>query len=244
MKRLIFICVTLVLMIGCEGDKSLPRETAQELEVIFATTGKYDLSKYLFPSEEQISNYRDKIYSSGEDHKYASHEDNETFYSESYQVDESQIDKYDNDGRLIVKYAVQQDRLKGTLVDDNNRTLKIARYVDVSSYIILNSHTVQEQGREGNKKLSCEVAEYIENKTVTSNTYNNVLKITCQIDNLTSGDFNGNNFMTKELGTHILFYAKEKGMIKSIEDICSTDTLNSLSTTKCKKTVTEITTIN
>ena len=68
--------------------------------------------------------------------------------------------------------------------------------------------------------------------------------MSCVIADTSSGTFNGSQFETSRDGAYLIYLAKGIGKISSTLDVCDSTTLNSLSETKCKKTVTELTTVN
>ncbi len=246
MKRL-FIALSLafgILLVttGCgdDDDKVLPPE---EIVLDFGTVGDYDLSKYIFPTTEQINNYRDKVYKNSDGKReYDSIDANETFYSVRYEVTDSLVEEFREDV-LEVKYHIQSDRIKSELIE-NNKTIEIVRYTDSGEYIIKNESEVTIDGRHGTDSLLCKVANVINEKVVLNTTYEDVLEITCIIEDISSGIFNGSEFETNKDGTEVIYFAKDIGKISSVSDICDTTTLNSLSEIKCEKVTTELTTIN
>jgi len=246
MKQLsIKLALTLGLLlsiVGCGGDDDKANPPV-EIVLDFGTVGDYNLSEYLFPTENQINNYRDKEYKNSEGKReYDNLDANETFYSVRYTVNDDLVKEFREDS-LHTNHHIQDDRIKSIIVD-NNKTTEIVKYADIDNYIIKSEAEVTVDGRHGTDSIICRISGYKNEKEVINTVYENVLEVSCVIADTSSGTFNGSQFETSRDGVYLIYLAKDIGKISSTLDVCDITTLNSLSETMCKKTVTELTTIN
>jgi len=244
--RQIFVAVffgLLFFIVSCQtGDKGKSKNPSN-IVLDFGTNGSYDLSQYIFPIQNQINNYRDKQYkTSNRNREYSRSDENETFYSIRYEKVGTLTEEYKRD-ILNKKYETSQDRVKVTHIVIN-KIMELVRYADENEYIIKNESRITVDGRSGTDSLICKLDDFINQKEVLDKVYKDVLKFTCDIEDISRGTFNGSQFETRKIGTRTIFYAKNTGIIHSTSDICDTTKLNDLEKTTCEKIVTELTTIN
>jgi len=237
----ISLLTTLLLTVGCGGDKK--KVGFDDVKVEYKSGGTYDLSHYLVPAQNQISNYVKKVYTnkSGK-RKYDNTPDegNTTYSKTEYDINGTLIQAI-TDGALETTFKILTDKVTAT--DAKNKSVEnYARYADKGDYILKEELTDAE---DGTLKYFCKVADHLENTNINGHTYDDVLKVTCPMEIYDSATIAGNKVEVVGDGESILLFAKDKGMISFITDMCVENKFNGKKTeSNCIKETQEITTIN
>ena len=225
----------LFFTLGC-GDNDDRVALPVEPRLEFDTVGRYDLSKYLFPDENQTNVYRNiKYINNNGKREYDSLDENETFYSLKYEVLGGTIKEFANN-ELDVTYSIKSDRVLETDAE-TNRTIDIVKFVDIGQYTVIYDIKITEDDKEKSLSMLCKVNSHLDVK----NGYDDVLNINCTVEGNTSMVFEGSEGLTSANGSLNVYFAKNIGIVGSTEDLCTSISFDGiLVNKKCKKTVTEL----
>ena len=225
----------LFFTLGC-GDNDDRVALPVEPRLEFDTVGRYDLSKYLFPDENQTNVYRNiKYINNNGKREYDSLDENETFFSLKYEILGDTIKEFDNN-ELDVTYSIKSDRVLETDAE-TNRTIDIVKFVDIGQYTVIHDIEIREDDKEKSLSLICKVNSYLDVK----NDNDDILNINCIIEGNTTIVFEGSEGLTSTNGSINIYFAKNIGIVDSTKDVCTSISFNGiLVDKKCKKTVTEL----
>jgi len=238
----ISLFASLLLTLGCGGSKD-KKVAFDDVKVEYKNSGTYDLSHYLVPAQNQISNYVKKVYTnkSGK-RKYSETPDegNTTYSKTEYDINGTTI-KEITDEKLETTYNILTDKITATDAEDNSVD-RYARYADKGNYILKEELRDKDLGK---MKSVCKLADHFENKNINGTTYDDVIEVTCDIDSYDSAVIGGRQVEVISDGKGVLLFAKDKGMISFMTDICVEDKIDGKKTdAMCTKETQEITTIN
>ena len=225
----------LFFTLGCgENDDRVAPPVEPRLE--FDTAGRYDLSKYLFPDENQTNVYRNiKYINNNGKREYDSLDENETFYSLQYEVFGDTIKEFANNA-LDVTYSIKSDRVLETDAEAN-RAIDIVKFVDIGQYTVIHDVELTEDDKEKSLSMLCKVNSHLDVK----NGYDDILNINCTGEGSTNIVFGGNKGLISANGSIDVYFAKNIGIVGSTEELCTGISFYGiLVNKKCKKTVTEL----
>ncbi len=248
MKKIVLafslIGISSMLFVGCGGggDKKVAFD---DVKIEYKSEGKYDLSHYLVPAQNQISNYveNDYINELGKRSYKDPDEDSPSYSASRYEVNGTIIKEFDNDGSLDTIYEIKADRIINKTFDGNQTEEEIfVRFADDSDYIFKKRDHDDDLGQV---ELICKLTDHYDNKKINGNDFSDVIEMGCTIDSHDSGKVGGNDIEVIAEGTLKFLFAKGKGYISSVSDICKkTKTNGKVTKSTCVKEVEEITTIN
>ncbi len=232
---LAFVGSLAMIMIGCGGDDDKKKEVKIEDVVLnYKSEGKYDLSEYIAPEQNQTNNYVKKTYTNNKGEKKYSAAPEEADISYSYEVNSSTVTETETPGGDITTYTFLSDRI-------NDGNVSIVRYANIGDNVAKIIATFHEESIDFNSTLLCKVNKHYASKKVRSTTYEDVLEVTCYGD--TKSDSKFFDFVSSDYSVD--YFAYGKGLIENTEETCSTTTVNKSNITKeCEKETMEITTIN
>ena len=231
----------IIVTTGCGGGDDQKEPTAQEVTLEYKTSGTYDLSQYMAPTENKINNYREKTYEDNQGGKNYG-EPTEAFPTIRFDINASTIKEYDSDGTDTI-YTILNDRIKSLDADDNTVDY-IVRYANIGDYIDKTIIETNVNGTSLNISSLCKLNGHLESKEINNVTYSDIIEISCVSNSNSSGNVGDNNFTTTSTSTDTYYLAKEVGEINSIEESCNTTILSGNKVSSCEKIITEITNIN
>jgi len=217
---------------GCGGGSS---QTSPSESLDFKTSGTYDLSQYLIPTQNQTMISTTRIYNDGGgDKKYAATPIEISQSTTRYDVTDTTVKEY-TDTVLEATYTIAPTDI--TLVSDALST-KLVRHADMGDTIIKYTQTLslQEFNTTFEMPVTCSLTNHINSKA----TFNNVLEASCLITGTFSGIYNNVDLNGTALGTMTLFLAKNLGLIGSNMEVCYTNNDDNTTTSVCQKTIDEV----
>jgi len=229
---------------GCEEGGKTKHPAREEPTLHFDGEGEFDLSKYLFPEQNQTNIYEQKVYVNSEgEKKYDSLEANKSNYNLKFVKDDKNIEEYygRNSARELSKvYDVQDDRI---VVNDRqeDENITIVKFADMNELVI--QHTAKSEEDENTKEstMECRIVQSLEERLG----YPNVLRLSCTVSENYEIVFRGKRGETKMHGSLELYLAKDIGMVESIRDVCEktyfSGTLVESECMKTEKTLTQYT---
>ncbi len=226
----------IIVTTGCGGGDDKKEPTAEEVTLEFKTSGDYDLSQYIAPTENKTNIYIEKTYKDNQGGKNYGDPDS-TFPTTRFDINETTIKQYDSDDTNTT-YTILDDRIK---LLNKNDTIRYANIGDYTSKILIKTDT---NGNNLNMSSLCKLNKYIESKEINDNIYTDIVEITCVTKFNSTGKTNGIDSSVTRDGTRTYNLAKEIGEISAIQEDCETTVFNGIQSSNCKKTVTEITNIN
>ena len=245
MKKMILgvsLVSALVLMTAC-GDSGDSKVAFDDVKIEYKNEGTYDLSQYLVPAQNQISNYVENVYtnqSGKRDYSNTPDEGSPSYSKSQFNINGTTIE-VTTDGTLDTTFNILADKINSTDADDNS-VESYVRYTDKGNYILKKQGP---DGDSGNLKLVCKLANHHNSKKVSGTTYNDIIELSCTIDAYDSGTVGGSKVEVIGSGTSVLYFAKNKGSISTVTDICVESKTDGTKTKAiCSKTTEEITTIN
>ena len=228
---------------GCEeGGKT--QTPVEEPTLHFDGEGAYDLSKYLFPDQNQTNNYEQNIYVNSNGKKeYAALDANKSYYHLKFVVGEQVVEEYHgvNLTRVLSKiYHLKDDRIIASdKEEDENVT--IVRFVDKDELVIKHTASSEEDGNTKESKMECRISQMLEERLG----YANVLELSCTVSEDYEIVFRGKKGETKMHGSLKIYVAKNVGVVESLKDVCEetyfSDKLVESECVKTEKTLTQIT---
>jgi len=239
MKRVLASGLCMIALAGCGGDNNTPSKGP-----VFDMAGDYDLADYMFLGSQGTIVYKEtkKINSSGEDS-----------YNNSLPIISFPIFKYTKDDAssasikqlLSVPSQSSDFDIEGTKItedrkeSDNHFFIEWARHSDIGDVVSDSAADMASEnilGGTTTKHISCKIADAGLSKEVLDVRYEDVLVLSCDIDNKTVYTKNGAKVTQKEKGTQVLTYSKGNALIKSVLDTCvSTALINN----RCTKVTLE-----
>lgn len=172
--------------------------------------------------------------------EYKATPDEESDYSTRFDVNGTTVKEYEEGNSLDVTNTISSDRIKMVDADDGEVTT-MARYADKSDFY---SKAVSTDSDGDTFKIACHVSKKLDSKEVRSETYNDVLEVVCDIEAAGSATVGGEAVSSTASGTSVIYFAKDKGLISNITEICNKVKIGSIEKQSCEKTIEEITTIN
>ena len=194
-------------------------------------TGEYDLSDYLFPSENKTLNYRVTSF------RAINNEDYDLKNPQS--INNNKLNEYVHNGNKVslnqnIEYSIETKIIeKKELIENFYDTRKFRRYLNVGEvyYSYENVDLKGKYHRLG--KLVCKIEEHNTTKKILGKNYNDVLQLGCE------GDFiervRDNSFSIKKSFKTTDFYAKKSGFIGGISQRCETTTTGDESYKECTR---------
>ncbi len=227
--------------VGC-GDSGDKKVAFADAKIEYKDTGAYDLSHYLVPAQNQISNYVENEYtnkSGKRDYSKTADEDSPSYSVSQFDINGTVIQET-VDGALDTTYNILADKVIGTDAEDNSIESYV-RYADKDNYIF----KMQKEDEElGHVETICKLANYHDSKKVSRETYNDVIEMVCTIDSSDAATVGGSKIEVTGSGTQLRFFAKDKGLISTSIDFCTeTKTDGKKTRATCVKITEEITTM-
>ena len=245
MKKMILgvsLVSALVLVAGC-GDSGDDKVAFDAVNVEYKSAGTYDLSQYLVPAQNQISNYVENEYTNNSgkrDYSNTPDEDSPSYSTSQYDINGTTIEET-TDGALETTFNILADKVVGTDADDNS-VESYVRYADKGNYVFKKKGLDEDLG---SLELVCKLANHHDSKEVSGKTYNDIIEFSCTIDSYDSATVGGSKIEVIGDGTSVRLFAKDKGLISTVTDICAQTKADGTKTKSvCIKSTEDITTIN
>jgi len=243
MKKIILgTSLVLALLAGCGSDKK-SKVSFNDIKIDYKTKGAYNLSEYIIPKQNQISNYVENEYTNNNgkrDYSKKADEGSPFYTSSRFDVNNTTVKEF-SDETLDTTYSISTDRITSIDADDGSKETFVL-FADKGDYVM--KEKVDDEDL-GSVEVVCKLTNHYESKKVSSKTYDDVIEVVCDIDSYDSGKVGGSNIEVIGNGTNTKLFAKNKGLISDIYDFCRQTKSNGKKTEDiCVKTTKEITTIN
>ena len=223
MRGILISGLCAIILVGCGGDNSTPTKGP-----VFDMVGDYDLSDYMFLNKAGNVVYKEitEVDSSGKRNyensvpfvlfpvfKYTKDGSNVASIKKLLSIP-SQSSDFDIEGTKII-----EDRKES----DNHFSIEWARHSDIGDVVADSTADMASEnilGGTTTKHISCKIADAGLSQEVLDVRYEDVLVLSCDIDNKTVYTKNGAKVTQKEKGTQVLTYSKGNALIKSVLDTC------------------------
>ncbi len=216
-----------IIGVGCGGDSG-----SKSSKLDFKTSGTYDLSQYLFPTQNQTNLFTEQTYKDSEGNKnYAT---TPTEISESisrYEVSNTTVTEYDGTA-IDSTYTISQHDI---IVQSDATPSQFVRYADEGDTV--STFTLTESLDDMNSVLElpteCKLTDHLNAK----GTYDSVIKIICISEGPVSLTYNNVDIRGTLSIKAIRYFAKNFGEIESITESCYTLNANNVTTAQCQKVI-------
>lgn len=226
MKSLL-LTLTSLFVVGCGGGSS---------DSDSDNTTEYDLSKYLVPVTSQTHVYRTAKYEKDNGEQEYTHLET-TYTNETYDVNGTIIKVSDGE-----TYEINDDNI--TIIDsEDNETYDMPKIVKIGDILMKYTTTKIEDGIEVDVDNECKLSNQLDEKVIETEPYNDVLLVDCTESKSGDGTLGGIDFSISASETMQYYFAKEIGLISSLEESCEDVTLGSNTSSSCEKEESELITI-
>lgn len=239
-KNRIIIGVVLgavLLLAGCESDGKRVPPTPTEPRVDFDLEGKYDLANYLFPHNKfNVYSQEKKIDIKGPG-TYKSSEKESSVLTYAYRIDDRNATVEVSKGDVLEKkYMIQPKRIMST-EPDINRSIEIARHIDVGDYVVKNNFTVDSLGNTKSGSKLCKIKKHIEQFEYKTEEFVEALVLSCSFDENTSFLVEHDEDLVVKKGTYEIHLGKGIGMVREMQSYCTTRYFDDLSDDKTREVI-------
>ncbi len=243
MKKMILgTSLALALLSGCGSNKE-SKVAFADVKIEYKTAGAYNLSNYLLPKQNQISNYVENQYTNNtgkRDYSKTADDGSPSYTSSQFDVNNTTI-KESIAGALETTSTILADKITSKDTADG-RVENYVLFADKGDYISKSKGAVEDLG---SMELVCKLANHYDNKTVSGTAYDDVIEVACTVDSYDSATVGGSKIEVIGEGTNRKLFAKNKGLISDVIDFCIQTKADGTKTkASCVKTTQEITTIN
>lgn len=202
---------------GGDGGSVDPRK-----ELVFDMNGEYDLASYIVLDRNGSKYFKEttKVNKNGVD-SYDGIVGTDIYFTSTYTKDGQDIrvvskTSHNTVMRDEVDYGLFDTKIQRTNLyaanssSNDSRITEFARHIDKKDIIA-----------KGNSKYTlCRFDDTKERMTVENFEYTNIIIVTCDIENNTTGSIDGDVVAISYKGKDTRYYAKNNALIKSVERIC------------------------
>ncbi len=248
-RILLFFSLVFVIALfnsGCGGGGGSTSATTQSLD--FTTSGTYDLSLYIVPTQNQLSTFNERTYEdSGGNKIYGTIPTKTAQKTQRYQITNNVVEEYDGNGQLDTTYTISQTAITQTSENTGSyETAKGVRYADLGDPVAVIALPVPLEAfnKELPLTMNCRLQKHFDSKTINTVTYDDVITVSCE--GVSNSDLTYQNVpVTLDISTTVTFYyAHSLGEIGSVSELCYTVGTSAAQTVQaCTKEISEVTSI-
>jgi|GEM_PF-2968501 len=223
-----------LLFIGCGMDKKDINNITQLDEnetVSYDTDGKYDLSQYILPPQNQRNIYQISKYN------YTTPERDDT-QAPLMVIDNEYVDYIIENGTTKIGYTTEYQVsdiaiYRKEFVDDNYDNRYYARHIDIGDFYYIYENVDIDSTYSQNGFTKCKAEEHLDQISVLDNNYTDILHLSCEgkFREEVIGDF----FEIKEFVAHY-YYAKGIGQVQLNSVKCVDSQFNNTPHQSCIET--------